>query len=191
MELETKLKALEEVDFLTRWVKQSVKSRLKYGKKKNSFEKIDFLCVFSGCSAYFGLTTGGSENTKMELNQKRYWLLVSFFQGLETSQLFFFLGGGRGWGPEWSNRNCRESWLPTRNGMIFSTIWPYLLVTVLVYLYIYTYIYIYTYTYIYVYIVYVVVICCNPLPLGCLTSWPVAHNFMEFEPPTSRPTGQL
>jgi hypothetical protein len=53
---------------------------------------------FSGCSAYFGLTTGGSENTKMELNQKRYWLMVSFFQGLETSQLFFF--GGRGWGPE-------------------------------------------------------------------------------------------
>ena len=98
MELETKLKALEEVDFLTRWVKQSVKSRLKYGKKKNSFEKIDFLCVFSGCSAYFGLTTGGSENTKMELNQKRYWLMVSFFQGLETSQLFFF-GRGEGLGP--------------------------------------------------------------------------------------------
>jgi hypothetical protein len=29
VELETKLKALEEVDLLTRWVKQSVKSRLK------------------------------------------------------------------------------------------------------------------------------------------------------------------
>ena len=39
-----------------------------------------------------------SENTKMELNQKRYWLMVSFVQGLETSQLYFFFGGVEGLG---------------------------------------------------------------------------------------------